>query len=180
MSNQPAFTLRAPTESDTEILFQIAADLSTWEERSPASPAALTRDAFMARLTQANADATSKNVRIVIDVAGTVVGSISLFEFDDLARHAEIGIVLAAEARGKGVGSAAISQVVEFAFVRCNLRRVHLQVIASNLGAIRAYEKAGFVVEGHQREHAWVRGKYEDLALMGILRSEREATLSNV
>lgn len=134
----------------------------------------------MANHARSGTDTTSKNVRFVIDMEGKAVGSISLFEFDDLARHAEIGIVLAAEARGKGVGSAAISQVVEFAFVRCNLRRVHLQVIASNLGAIRAYEKAGFVVEGHQREHAWVRGKYEDLVLMGILRSEREATLSNV
>jgi RimJ/RimL family protein N-acetyltransferase len=28
------------------------------------------------------------------------------------------------------------------------------------------------VVEGRQREHAWVRGAYEDIVLMGILRSE--------
>lgn len=179
MSTPPAFTLRALTEADTEILFHIAADLSTWEERSPASPAALTRDAFMARLTQANADATSKNVRFVIDVAGTVVGSISLFEFDDLARHAEIGIALAPEARGQGLGTAAIRQLVEFAFVRCNLRRVHLQCTASNLGAIRAYEKAGFVVEGHQRQHAWVRGHYEDIVLMGVLRSEQDSIPRN-
>jgi RimJ/RimL family protein N-acetyltransferase len=62
--------------------------------------------------------------------------------------------------------------MVGFAFVRLNLRRLHLQAIASNVGAIRAYEKAGFVVEGHQRQHAWVRGSYEDIVLMGMLRSE--------
>ncbi|PQZ96336.1 hypothetical protein CQ018_03465 [Arthrobacter sp. MYb227] len=161
MSNPPAFTLRAVTEADTEILFHIAADLNTWEERSPASPAPLAKDTFMTSFTRANTDTTSKNVRFVIDVAGIAVGSISLFEFDDLARHAEIGIVLAPEARGRGIGTAAISQMIEFAFVHCNLLRVHLQCIASNLRAIRAYKKAGFVVEGHQREHAWVRGKYE-------------------
>ena len=56
--------------------------------------------------------------------------------------------------------------------MRRNLRRVHLEAIASNTGAIRVYEKAGFVHEGRQREHAWVRGAYEDVVRMGILRSE--------
>lgn len=175
MSKPPPFTLRAITEADTEILFHIAADLDTWEERSPASPTPLTRDTFMARFTRANTDTTSKNVRFVIDVAGSAVGSISLFEFDDLARHAEIGIALAPEARGRGIGTAAISQIIEFAFVRCNLRRAHLQCIASNLGAMRAYEKAGFKVEGCQREHAWVRGHYEDIVLMAVLRGEQDS-----
>jgi RimJ/RimL family protein N-acetyltransferase len=53
------------------------------------------------------------------------------------------------------------------------MRRIHLQAIASNTAALRSYEKAGFVVEGRLREHAWVRGGYEDIVLMGILRSER-------
>ena len=62
--------------------------------------------------------------------------------------------------------------MVEFGFVRRNLRRIHLQAIESNVAAIRAYEKAGFIVEGHQRQHAWVRGGYEDIILIGILRAE--------
>lgn len=60
--------------------------------------------------------------------------------------------------------------------MRSNLRRIHLQAIASNAAAIRSYEKAGFVIEGRQREHAWVRASYEDIVLMGILRSEWEIT----
>jgi RimJ/RimL family protein N-acetyltransferase len=172
MATSPSVTLRARTEADLDVLFQLAADLDTWEERNPSVPAPMTRDAFDARLAQADAGSSSKNVRFVIDVDGAAVGSVSLFEFDDLARHAEVGIAVAAEARGNGIGAAAIAQIVEFAFVRCNLHRVHLEVIASNLGAIRSYEKAGFVVEGRQREHAWVRGHYEDNVVMGILRSE--------
>jgi RimJ/RimL family protein N-acetyltransferase len=98
------------------------------------------------------------------------VGSANLFHFDLYAGHAEAGISLAAEARGRGVGTEAVRQLVEFGFRRRNLRRIHLQAIASNLGALRSYEKAGFVVEGRLREHAWVRGAYEDIVLMGILR----------
>jgi RimJ/RimL family protein N-acetyltransferase len=175
MATSPSVTLRARTEADLDVLFQIAADLDTWEERNPSVPAPMTRGAFDARLAQADSDSSSKNVRFVIDVDGAAVGSVSLFEFDELARHAEVGIAVAAEARGKGIGAAAIAQIVELAFVRCNLRRLHLQAIASNLPAIRAYERAGFVTEGRQREHAWVRGRYEDIVIMGVMRSDWEA-----
>lgn len=171
MSRPRAVMLRSRSADDFDVLFRIADDLATWEERSATSPGPLTREAFKSRLAQGDADDSSQNVRFVVDVDGAAVGSVSLFDFDELARHAEVGIALVPEARGQGIGSAAIAQIVDFAFVRCNLRRVHLQVIESNLGAIRAYEKAGFVVEGRQRQHAWVRGKYEDIVIMGILRS---------
>jgi RimJ/RimL family protein N-acetyltransferase len=132
----------------------------------------LTRERFDARLARAvDSDPAEDTVTFVVDVDGTAVGSASLFEFDWFARHAEAGISLVPEARGRGIGTAAITQLVEFGFVRRNLRRIHLQAIASNSGAIRAYEKAGFVVEGRLREHAYVRGAYEDIVLMGILRS---------
>lgn len=169
MVTPPAVTLRARTDADVDALYSIAAELSTWEERNPSPPAPLTRSAYEDRLAKTDAD---ENVRFVIDLDGEVVGSIGLFDFDDLARHAEVGVALRSESRGKGIGTAAISQIVEFGFVRCNLRRLHLQAISSNLAAIRAYEKAGFVIEGRQREHAWVRGRYEDIVVMGILRSE--------
>jgi len=52
----------------------------------------------------------------------------------------------------------------------------HLQAIPSNVAAIRAYEKAGFVIEGRQRQHAWVRGTYEDIVRMGILRSKQTSS----
>lgn len=181
MSSAPSLTLRPRTEADFDVLFHIAADLSTWEERNASFPAPLDREVFRARLAQADGVGADKHVRFVIEVQGTAVGSVQLFGFDDLARHAEVGIALVPEARGRGIGTESISRIVEFAFVRCNLRRVHLrrvhlQVIGSNHGAIRAYEKAGFVIEGRQRQHAWVRGGYEDIVVMGVLRPEWEAT----
>ena len=167
-------SLRPRTDADLDLLFEIAADLETWEERSPQAPRPLTRDRFEARLARAvDSDAPGDPVSLVVDVDGVAVGGASLFEFDFLARHAEAGINLVQGARGRGIGTAAIVQLVEFGFVRHNLRRIHLQAIASNLAAIRAYEKAGFVIEGRQRQHAWVRGRYEDIVRMGILRSEQ-------
>jgi RimJ/RimL family protein N-acetyltransferase len=176
MPDLPTVLLRARTDDDLDVLFGIAADLDTWEERNPWPPAPLTRERYDARLAgSSEGDAPEDRVSFVVDVDGAAVGAASLFGFDSFARHAEAGISLVPGARGRGIGTAAIRQLVEFGFVRRNLRRIHLQAIASNAGAIRAYEKAGFVVEGRQRQHAWVRGAYEDIVLMGILRSEQTA-----
>ena len=164
-------TLRARTEDDFEPLYAVAAELTTWEERNTRPPSPLTREAYRARLARTAEEEPDAAV-FVVDVDGAPVGTASLFGFDMYARHAEAGITLAAEARGRGIGTEAIRRLVAFGFERRNLRRIHLQAIASNTAALRAYEKAGFVVEGRLREHAWVRGGYEDIVLMGILRSD--------
>lgn len=171
MAETPQVTLRAATDADTDVLYAIASDLDTWEERGPEPPAPLTRAAHLARRERLAGDPNASGA-FVIDVAGEAVGSVSMFGRDDLARHAEVGIALLPKVRGRGIGTEALRQLVEFAFVRCNLRRLHLQLIASNAAARRAYEKCGFTVEGHLREHAWVRGSYEDIIVMGLLRAD--------
>lgn len=173
MPETPNVSLRPRTDDDLDMLFRLSADLDTWEERNPEPPRALTRAQFDAGLERAaDAAAAGTAVSFVVDVDGAAVGGASLFGFDPYARHSEAGISLLPGARGRGVGTAAIRQLVEFGFVRRNLRRIHLEAIGSNIAAIRAYEKAGFVIEGRQREHAWVRGAYEDIVLMAILRAD--------
>lgn len=173
----PIVSLRPRTDDDLDLLFEIAADLDTWEERNPQAPRPLTRDRFEAALARAaETEDRASAVSFVVDVDGTAAGVASLFDFDLFARHAEAGISLQQRARGRGIGTAAIVQLVQFGFVRHNLRRIHLQAIASNTAAIRAYEKAGFVLEGRQREHAWVRGTYEDIVRMGILCSDQTSS----
>ncbi|QRY39692.1 GNAT family N-acetyltransferase [Microbacterium hominis] len=176
MPHAPLVTLRARTAADVDALYRLNADMETWEERTPSRPSPLTRSAFEKRLTDTASGPGARSIEFVIDVDGAAVGSVSLFGFDDLARHAEIGIAVLAEHRGRGIGTAALAKMVTFAFVRCNLRRVHLQAISSNVGAIRVYEKVGFEVEGRLREHAWVRGAYEDMVVLGLLRTDGERT----
>lgn len=174
MADAPTVSLRAGTDDDLDVLFRLAADLDTWEERGESEPAPSTRAAFDARRARAaESESPERRASFVVDVDGAAVGGASLSATDPLARHAELAISLLPEARGRGVGTEAVRQLVTFGFVRRNLYRVHLQAIASNTGALRAYAKAGFVVEGRLREHAWVRGAYDDVVLMGILRGDR-------
>lgn len=165
--------LRAQTDDDEVPLHRIAADLDTWEERSPRSPAPLTLAAYRERLASGVLDGSAV---FVIAVDGEAVGTVSLFHEDPLARHAEVGVALLAQARGKGYGTEALRLIVAFAFTRRNLRRVHLSVLGSNAAALASYRKAGFVEEGRRREHCWVRGRYEDEIAMGLLRDEWRST----
>jgi RimJ/RimL family protein N-acetyltransferase len=59
-----------------------------------------------------------------------------------------------------------------FAFMELNLHRVSLNVFEYNPRAVRSYEKAGFHVEGRQRQALLRNGKRWDAIEMGILREE--------
>ena len=95
MPEIPTVSLRPRTDDDLDVLFGIAADLDTWEERNPGAPGPLTRERFDARLARAaDSDAPEDTVTFVVDVDGAAVGGASLFDFDSFARHAEAGISL--------------------------------------------------------------------------------------
>jgi RimJ/RimL family protein N-acetyltransferase len=161
--------LRVEVEDDEQVLYRIWSDLDTWEQRMSTPPAPLSLARFR---EQAASGAFAGNADFVITLDGDAVGRCTIFHEDGLARSAEVGIALVPEARGYGVGTAALAQLVEFGFRRRNLRRLHLAVLASNAAGIASYRKVGFVEEGRRREHCWVRGRYEDEVLMGLLRSE--------
>jgi RimJ/RimL family protein N-acetyltransferase len=76
------------------------------------------------------------------------------------------------EFRGRGFGSDAMRVLLKYAFTELNLHRVSLNVFAYNSMAIRSYEKAGFVIEGNQREYLNREGKRWDMVFMGILKED--------
>lgn len=74
----------------------------------------------------------------------------------------------------KGYGTDAMRVLLRYAFTEINLRRVSLSLFAYNPRAQRAYEKAGFVLEGRMRQAHHRDGQRLDELLMGILREEWE------
>ena len=82
-----------------------------------------------------------------------------------------IGLGLSAD-WGKGYGTDAMRLLLRYAFGELNLERVSLAVYGFNPRAHRSYQKAGFKLEGRQRE--WLRRDDQrwDMVYMGILRDE--------
>jgi RimJ/RimL family protein N-acetyltransferase len=76
------------------------------------------------------------------------------------------------DAWGRGLGTEATWLMLGHAFERLGLHRVGLTVFSYNTRAIRAYEKAGFSIEGRLRDAIQRDGRYFDEVQMGILADE--------
>ena len=76
------------------------------------------------------------------------------------------------DAWGRGLGTETTRLMLAHAFERLGLHRVGLTVFSFNERAIRAYEKAGFRVEGRLRETVMRDGRFWDELVMAVLRDE--------
>jgi RimJ/RimL family protein N-acetyltransferase len=104
------------------------------------------------------------------------IGSTSLFSIDWRIRSAEFGILIGDRTVwNQGYGTEVTELMLDHAFGTLNLNRLQLRVNLTNPGARRAYEKAGYNLEGTMREAVYAGGSYSDLELMSVLRSEWEA-----
>ncbi len=99
-----------------------------------------------------------------------LIGHARLDNIDEHDRRASLAIGIDdSSSLGKGLGSEAIGLVLEYAFDSRKLHRVSLRVLDYNTRAIRAYQKCGFVIEGRERQAAFVDGEWVDDLIMGIL-----------
>jgi RimJ/RimL family protein N-acetyltransferase len=91
------------------------------------------------------------------------VGNVWLWDIDRRHGKAELRVVIGRqEARGKGLGVEAIDQLCRHAFERLGLHRVYAYVLAINPAARRAFERAGFVLEGTLRDDRRAGDGYVD------------------
>jgi len=90
---------------------------------------------------------------IAIDDAA--VGGIGLQLGQDIERvSAEIGYWLGQSHWGRGLATAAVRAVTEYAFETFGLTRIFAVPFAANTASIRVLEKAGYSLEGHLRRSA--------------------------
>lgn len=108
---------------------------------------------------------------VLADVSGTVVGCLS-FENGQrrrIAHRGSFGISVREHWRGRGIGTAMLQVLIDWAEANPLIEKIGLSVFASNVDAIRLYERLGFVEEGRQpREMKLGTGEYADLSLIHI------------
>jgi diamine N-acetyltransferase len=94
------------------------------------------------------------------------VGTTALFEVSWRLSRATFGILLG-HRRGQGLGTEATRLTLDWAFHVLGLRNVLLEALATNAGAIRAYEAVGFRRIGVRRDCVFaVGGGRSDTLLM--------------
>lgn len=73
---------------------------------------------------------------------------------------------------GKKIATNLTPKIVKWAFQELDLHRIFLTASSDNPGAVKAYEKAGFIHEGIMREAFFRNGSFSDKIIMGVLKEE--------
>lgn len=81
------------------------------------------------------------------------IGLVGLHHIDPVARHAEIGYLMAKEYWGQGFGTEAVSLIIRYGKDVVNLRKVYASVKDGNMGSSRVLEKNGLKQCGKFTEH---------------------------
>jgi [ribosomal protein S5]-alanine N-acetyltransferase len=146
-------TIRSWREGDEETLPLHANNRKVWLNLRDRFPQPYTRadaEHFIQRLK-----GVTPETNFAIDVNGEAVGGIGLVLHDDVERcSAEIGYWLGESYWGRGITTAALCAMTEYAFKEFNLTRVYAVPYAGNAASLRILEKAGYICEGVMRRSA--------------------------
>lgn len=122
---------------------------------------------FLAKSAQ-----TSNRLYIVAEAQGEIIGTANCRPAGSRAgfQHTlTLGITVRKDWRNRGVGTAMMQRLIQFARENPTVKRLELMVFHNNPRAIHVYEKLGFQHEGARRQAFYKEGQFLDLVFMGMV-----------
>ena len=101
-----------------------------------------------------------------------MIGTCGFTRFDYANNSAEIGYVLNTSYHGQGFATEAVGRVLEFGFENLCLNRIEGKYMVENTASRRVMEKCSMTFEGVRREGMLIKGKYRNIGVCSILKSE--------
>lgn len=119
-------------------------------------------------------DATKLQFTVIDKSIGAPIGRIYISRIDRHLDSLDITKLYLAgsENRQRGLGKELMRELLEYFFVFLHMERVTLDYYTGNKAAAALYEKMGFQNEGVARNSTKKDGRYYDLHLMSMLRTE--------
>jgi L-phenylalanine/L-methionine N-acetyltransferase len=105
-----------------------------------------------------------------------VIANAGLYQASPLLRRAHVrglGISIAPDWQGKGVGKALMTAMMDWADNWANVLRIELEVFPDNVRAIALYTQFGFVQEGQKRCDSFRHGEYANSLFMARLHPQQ-------
>lgn len=105
--------------------------------------------------------------QLVAVIDNEVIGwcDISPLKHEGFRHRGELGMGIHKRYRRLGIGQQLIARTIQKAMEK-GLERIELEVFASNISAIKLYEKTGFVTEAIKKKARKIDGNYDDLVEM--------------
>ena len=160
-STNPMIALRKIEPTDLPFLYQWENDASAWADGANHNPlsqqdlreyiSSTTGDIYKDGQLRLVIQSVSESVctlsaqRSVSPQDGLTIGCVDLFDFDPRNRRAALGMYIASEYRGKGVGHEALKQLEDYAFVFLHLRCLYAVIAQKNTACSAIFEHAGYI-----------------------------------
>ncbi|AJY77306.1 GNAT family N-acetyltransferase [Paenibacillus beijingensis] len=106
---------------------------------------------------------------------GNVIGVVSFQEIDWRHRKTSIAYWLSEDRQGRGIMTAACTEMVHYAMITLELNRVEIRARVDNARSRAIPERLGFTQEGVLRQEEYSGGRYHDHAVYGMLADEWKA-----
>lgn len=136
--------LRKLEPSDIPFLYQWENDAASWADSDTHNP--LSRQDLHQYVESTTGDIyRDGQLRLMIEQGGQTLGCIDLFDLDARNRKAAIGMYVAPQVRGKGVGKHAVELLLNYAFDFLHLRMVYAIISVKNVACSHVYEQLGFI-----------------------------------
>ncbi|WP_253701665.1 GNAT family N-acetyltransferase [Bacillus sp. FJAT-27445] len=105
---------------------------------------------------------------IVAESSGMIIGFLDFHNGNRVRNmhQGAFGMSVKREYRNKGIGSALLDALLEWAEGNPSIEKVTLEVFSENVNAIALYKKMGFEMEGIKRKAAKTDAGYHNLFLM--------------
>lgn len=128
-------------------------------------------DFWRKRIEEMPAGNAAVEIMLVAERGGVVIGNAGLHGVAALRRRhvAGLGIAVARDSQGQGVGSALMAALIDWADQWAQVLRIELTVFSDNDAALALYRKFGFEHEGTHRAYALRDGVYADVHAMARL-----------
>ena len=157
-----------PTDLDT--LYNWENDSALWVVSDTVAP--YSRAALWQYLENYTGDIfAQRQLRLMITLAGdgTPVGTIDFLNFDPLNNRAELGLFIASEHRGKGLGRQALELLTAYAREHLGLRQLYVFIALDNTVCLKMFEDYGYRRVGIIQ--SWVKrgSTYRDVALLQMV-----------
>ncbi len=136
--------LRKIEPTDLPFLYQWENDAASWADGANHNP--LSRQDLRDYIASTTGDIyRDGQLRLIIESSNpATLGCVDLFDFDPRNRRAAIGMYIAPEYRGKGVGHEALKQLEDYAFGFLHLRCLYAVIATKNKACSALYEHAGY------------------------------------
>ena len=143
-------SLRSLEKKDLDFLLDLENDREIWKVSGTTTP--FTQAEIANYISNAKQDiAIAEQYRFVIDLNGSPIGCIDLYDYNFEKQNAGVGIVVCKPYRRKGYAKQALLQLIDYAWKHFQLVQLHSKIMPENKATTDLFLKVGFLQKGNTK-----------------------------